>query len=494
MSRPQAPWSPRDKLKPHPRKAYPMETNLHLSTSLSENIALLHKLLPIGKSFDLVTRDLYLGSTQAYWLGINGFCKTEILQQIFSDLQDPLYTKDSHIKDILHYMNAKIGYAQTVLTDSWDEILRNVLSGPSVLLIDGFAQAILIDVRTYPTRSVGEPDSERITRGARDGFVETMLFNANLIRRRVRSPRLTFAMHSVGSESKTDVAVAYLEDCVNRELLDALSRALENIRATSLTMGAKSLEELLVRRRWWTPLPSIQMTERPDVACSYLTEGHILIIVDNSPTVLILPCTVFQFTQSPEDYYKSPLTGSYFRLVRLACIPVSLLLMPLFLLIAAYYPQTADKWQLLASEELTPLRLCVYVLAVEFLLDLFKYSASVSSSRFSGSLSIVGGLLIGDIAVSLNWASTEVLFYAAVTLLASLSLSSVEFSDALRIYRIFLIAGTAFFGLWGFLVCLGLVFISVLATPTFGGMSYFWPLFPFNGKALFTLLFRCPTF
>lgn len=465
-----------------------------LEKELSENIKSLKKLLPVEESFDLVTRELYLGKTPAYFLCINGFCKTEVLQQIFSDLQNPIYMQNNTVEDIARYLNAKIGYAQASLCDNWEDILRSVLSGPSVLLIDGFSQAILLDVRSYPARGISEPDNERITKGARDGFVETLLSNANLIRRRVRSPYLTFSMHSVGTESRTDVAVAYLGNQVNTELLETLSHALDTLQVTSLTMGAKSLDELLVKKKWWTPLPSIRMTERPDVACSYLLEGHLLIIVDNSPEALILPCTIFQFTQSPEDYYKSPLLGTYFRLVRFACIPVSLFLMPLFLLLTVYYPQVADRWQILSTENLTPLQLIIYVLAVEFLLDLFKYSASVSSSRFSGSLSIVGGLLIGDIAVSLNWASTEVLFYAAVTLLASLSLANIEFSDALRIYRIFLILATSFWGLWGFLISLTLVSVSILATPTFGGMSYFWPLFPFNGKALCTLLFRYPTF
>lgn len=479
---------------PHQKRGFSMEQTPSLSTSLQENIAIIHKLLPIGTSFDLVYRNLYLCDTPAYWLGVNGFCRTEILQQIFSDLQNPLYVRNGQVEEIVRYMNSKIGYAQVSLSDSWQDILRNVLSGPSVLFIDGFAQAILIDVRTYPTRGIAEPDTEKSTRGARDGFVETLLFNANLIRRRVRSTDLTFAMHSIGTHSKTDVAVAYLGDCVNRELLDTLTHSLQQLQVTSLTMGAASLVELLVKKRWWNPLPSIQMTERPDVACSYLLEGHILIIVDNSPAVLILPGTVFQFTQSPEDYHKSPLVGSYFRMMRLFCIPVSLLLMPLFLLLTAHFPEFAAKWQLLHTENLTPTRLIVYVLIVEFILDLFKYSASVSSSRFSGSLSIVGGLIISDIAVSLNWASTEVLFYAAVTLLASLSISSVEFSDALRVYRIFLVLITGFGGLPGFLIGLTLVSTSFVTTPTFGGMSYFWPLFPFNGKALRTLLFRCPTY
>ena len=464
-----------------------------LSPNLEQNISRLKKLLPIGISFDLITRDIYLGETKGYFLGINGLCKTEVLQQIFSDLQNPWFTKDSKVEDILRYMNAKIGYAQVSLAGTWDDILKNVLSGPCALFIDGFSQAILIDVRSYPTRGISEPDAEKTTRGARDGFVETLLFNANLIRRRIRSPQLCFAMHSVGEESKTDVAVAYLEHTVNRELLDSLSQAIDSLNITALTMGVKSLEELLVKKRWWNPLPSIQVTERPDVACSYLEEGHILILVDNSPLTLILPCTVFQFTQSSEDYYKSPLVGTYFRLVRFACIPISLLLMPAFLLITAYFPQTAEKWRLLSTEGLTPLQLIIYVFAVEFILDLFKYSTSVTSSKFSGSLSIVGGLIIGDVAVSLNWVSTEILFYGAVTLLTSLSISSMEFSDALRIYRILLIAATAFGGVWGFFVSLLLVLASIFTTPTFGGMSYFWPLFPFNGQALKKLLFRSPT-
>lgn len=466
---------------------------MNLSRDLDENIRYLETQLPLGTSFDLMTRRLLLGKTRAFFLGVNGFCKTDVLQQIFSDLQNPLYMQDDRVDDILLYMERKIGYAQTSLENSWEEILRNVLSGPAALFIDGFDRAVLIDARTYPARSIAEPDLEKATRGARDGFVETLLFNANLIRRRVRSHRLCFAMHGVGSVSKTDVAVAYLEDAVNGGLLEKLSRTLDSLQAASLTMGARSLEELLLRKRWWNPLPSMQMTERPDVACSYLLEGHILILVDNSPLVMILPCTVFQFTQSPEDYYKSPAVGTYFRLVRFCCMPVSLLLMPLFLLLGGFFPDAARELGLLGDGAMTRQRLFFYVLAVEFLLDLFRYSSALSSGKFSGSLSIVGGLIIGDIAVSLNWASVEVLFYAAITLLASMAITDAEFSDALRLYRIFMLVLTGLFGLPGFVTALSLALLSMATTPTFGGFSYFWPLFPFNGKALYRLLFRSPT-
>ena len=259
-------------------------------------------------------------------------------------------------------------------------------------------------------------------------------------------------------------------------------------------MGAKSLEELLVKKRWYNPLPSIHVTERPDVACSYLAEGHILILVDNSPSVLILPCTIFQFTQSPEDYYKSPSVGTYFRLVRFGCVLASLLLLPLFLLLTTRFPEFSLRLGLLASPDIGPIRMFFFVMAVEFALDLFKYSAAHSSSRFSGSLSVIGGLIIGDIAIEMNWASVEVIFYAAITLLTTLSLSSIEFGDAIRLYRIFLIATTGAFGLWGFWCGLFLVLLSAATTPTFAHMSYFWPLFPWNKAALKTLLFRSPTF
>lgn len=466
---------------------------MSLSTKLEENIQYLNQALPIKDSFDLITRELLLGETNAYFLGVNGFCKTEVLQRIFSDLQNAQYSADQKVENLEKYVQSKIGYAQVHLTGSWDTLIRNVLSGPVALIIDGFDKAVLIDVRSYPTRGIVEPDLERVTRGSRDGFVETLLFNANLIRRRVRSARLCFSMHSVGTDSKTDVSIAYLKNSVNKELLAKLSETIDNLQVTSLTMGAKSLEELLLPKHWWNPLPSIQITERPDVACSYLMEGHILVLVDNSPVVLILPCTVFQFTQSPEDYYNSPSVGTYFRLVRFLCIPVSLLLMPLFLLLTAYFPDFSSRWGLLSSGIIGPGRIIFYVFTVEFILDLFKYSSSLSSGKFSGSLSIIGGLIIGDIAVSLNWLSVEVLFYGAVALLASLSISSIEFSDALRVYRIFLIIATSFWGLSGFLVSLILVLLSVTTTPTFGGFSYFWPLFPFNKKALGRLLFRSPT-
>lgn len=485
-----------------------------LSKSLQENIVTAKSLLPIGKSFDIVTRDLVLGDTNAYFIGVNGLIQSDVLQLIFSDLQNPEYTRNSSIEDIVSFMASKIGFAQVQLCKNWGDITKQILSGPVVLLVEGFDQAIVIDARTYPVRSMEEPDVEHVTKGARDGFVETLLYNTNLIRRRIRSASLVFEICSVGTDSKTDVAIAYVDGLADKKLLKEIRTAISDLKVSSLTMGDKSLEELLVKKHWFHPLPSTHSTGRPDVACSYLTEGHVLIIVDNSPFVLILPSNIFQFTQNPDDYYASPLVGNHFRFIRFICLMISLLLMPVYFLIAGHFPDFAMEFHLL-SEPLSKLELFIYILVVEFALDLFKYSSVHSPGRVSGSLSLIGGLIIGDIAIDLNWASTEVLFYAAVTLLANLAITSIEFADGIRIYRLFLIfviGSGGLLGDWliqthrimhsfgsfiGVMACafgLLLVLLSVATTPTFGKVSYLWPLIPFNRKALATLLFRYPTF
>lgn len=456
-------------------------TNKKLTTSLDQNIKLLHSILPIDKSYDYITQEISFSKKRGFFLGLNGFFNTDTLQKIFSDINDDVTP-------------SKAAYAQIDESSDLEQIVTAVLSGMCLCIFENSDVAFLIDVRTYPQRGMEEPDTEKITKGAKDAFVETISTNINLIRRRVRSRDLIFENQTLGSESKTDIAICYLDKSCNHQLLDNIKDKIQNINITSLTCGVKSLEELLVPRAWYHPMPVILMTERPDVATSYLTEGHILVLVDNSPLVMVLPCTIFQFTQSTEDYYRSPAAGTYFRLVRFLCIPISLLLMPTFMLICAFYPELSEKWQLLSTGQLAPVRLIFYVFATEFLLDLFQYSGAMSSSRFSPSLSIVGGLLIGDMAISLNWASEEVLFYGAITMLSSLAIYHIVLSEALRIYRIFLLFMTGIFGPYGYIAGILMIIISVCTTPTFDMMSYFWPLYPFNFQALKTLLFRSPTY
>lgn len=462
-----------------------------ISANIQENIAKARSLMAIKQSFDYIERNLFFGKTKVYMLAINGFTQTEVLQHIVADVQS-LSDGEGEIRNLETFIDCKLGFAQVAYVEDWEALIKNLLSGQTILIVDGFDRAVSIDTRTYPVRSIAEPDTEKVTRGAKDGFVENIIMNTALMRRRIRDPKLTFELHQVGSDSKTDVAIAYIKGKAEEKLIEKVRAKLDGLKVTSLTMGIQSLKELMIPRSYFHPLPSVFTTERPDVASSYLEEGYVLLVPDTSPEVLVLPCSIFQFTQSPEDYYKSPVVGNYIRLMRLFSLLASLLLLPLFLLFGAHVP-LPEEFALVSTEGMTPVKLFIMVLVIELALDLFRYSTSHTSERFAGALSIVGGLIIGDVAIDLEWASLEVLFYGAATMLATLSIASLEMAEGIRIYRIFLVLCTGFFGLWGFGIGLAFVIISVITTPVFGKTSYFWPLVPFQWKALKTLLFRYPT-
>jgi len=462
-----------------------------LSTNLQQNIEMARSLMAIKQSFDYIERELIFGKTRVYMLAINGFTQTEVLQHIVADVQS-LSNHEGEIQNLENFIDAKLGFAQVSYVEDWQALIKNLLSGQTILIVDGFGKAVSIDTRTYPGRSIEEPDTEKVTRGAKDGFVENIIMNTALMRRRIRDPKLTFELHQVGKDSKTDVAVAYIQGKADEVLLEKVRKKLDDLQVTSLTMGMQSLKELMIPRSYFHPLPSVFTTERPDVASSYLEEGYVLLVPDASPMVMVLPCNIFQFTQSPEDYYKSPAVGNYIRLMRMFSLLASLLLLPLFLLFGAHVP-LPEEFALVSTEGMTPVKLFIMVLVIEVALDLFRYSTSHTSERFAGALSIVGGLIIGDVAIDLEWASLEVLFYGAATMLATLSIASLEMAEGIRIYRIFLVLCTGFFGVWGFFIGLTLVFLSVVSTPVFDKTSYFWPLVPFQWSALKTLLFRYPT-
>ena len=469
----------------------------NVSSSLQDNINTLNELLPLNKSFDLLTRRIELCHIDSFFVGINGYCDDRVLHTIFKDLQSMDYSnllkEENSSQKLIQKFTHTFPVGQVQHFPEFEPLIKNLLSGTILLFFEGTNEGFTIDIREYPARSIEEPENEKVIRGSKDGFVETLLFNANLIRRRIRSPQLTFEIFSVGSESKTDVSLAYINGEADSQLLASIRKNLQELKVSSLTMGTKSMEELLIPHKWYHPLPSLFRTERPDVACSYLLEGYVLLMVDTTPSVMVLPCSIFQFSQSPEDYYKSTLMGNYIRFFRFLCGMASLLLLPLFLLLASNPALLPQGVTLLPTGELSPMRLFIYVLFAELALDLFKYSSSHNSSGFSGSFGIIGGLLIGDVAIKLQWASSEIIFYAAATMLASLSLNSIEYADAIRMYRIFLIITTGLGGVYGFLIGFCLILLSICTTPGALGRSYFWPLFPFNWKALRTLLFRFPT-
>jgi len=285
------------------------------------------------------------------------------------------------------FVEHHLPYVEGEYTKNTDLMLQMVLSGTTLILGEPFGEyGVIVDSRTYPARSVGEPDTDRVMLGSRDGFVETLVFNTALIRRRIRDPRLTMHYLSVGTHSKTDVVLCYLEGQADPKYVATLKQKLGSIRTGALSMGHESLAELLIKQRWYNPFPKIRYTERPDVAAAQVLEGSVLILCDNSPEVMVLPSTIFDFMQETNDFYFPPLTGTYIRIVRHIVFWATLLLVPIWFLLTKN-PALTPPWLTFALPESTgKIPIFVQLLLVEFMVDGLRMASMNTPDMLSNSL------------------------------------------------------------------------------------------------------------
>ncbi|GKX29525.1 spore germination protein [Vallitalea longa] len=464
---------------------------MELVKNLSENIEEINRLLPIKKSFDIIGRNLTFGNTEGYLIFIDGFAKDDIMLWLLDNLQN-LPKKETSIYNLKEWISSHIGYIEVETFTDYNVLQNSVLAGAVGLILEGQSEGIIIDARTYPARGPQEPDLEKVTRGSRDGLVETIIFNTALIRRRVRDARLIFEMKTVGKRSKTDVSVGYIADLVDKNLLDDINKKIDKIQVESLIMAEKSLDELLIKKKWYNPLPQIRFTERPDVVAAHLLEGHIAIIVDTSPSVILLPTTFFHFTQHSEDYYQNPVVGTYIRWIRFFAIFIATILSPLWLLLAlnpSYLPETL---KFIGPEEVGNIPIFIQFVLLEIGLDMLRIASIHTPNTLSTSLGIIGGLILSQFAVDVGWFIPETILYMAVVGICTFASPSIEFAFAIRLFRLFLLLSTGLFNIYGFAAGLIIILTIIGTTKTFSGMRYTWPLIPFNGKALSNILFRKP--
>lgn len=251
-----------------------------ISGSLKKDMQFLNTILDVKNNFDVVHRVIHMGGREACMYLVDGFCKDDLIQkllQYFMELAPEKLPGDAH-----EMSKQEIPYVEVDIESHWDKIVTGLLSGVFVLLIEGFEKALLIDARTYPARSVEEPEKDKVLRGSKDGFVETVVFNTALIRRRIRSADLRMKMMSAGQSSKTDIVLCYMEERVDKAFLQEIQKKIERIQVDSLTMNQESLAECLYQRKWYNPFPKFKYTERPDTAAAQVLEGNIVILVDNS--------------------------------------------------------------------------------------------------------------------------------------------------------------------------------------------------------------------
>jgi stage V sporulation protein AF len=470
-----------------------MNRNPKLSSDINQNKSIIKNYLPIKKSFDLIGRELIIGqSIDAYLLFIDGFAKDDIMLWILDILQSLPENKISN--DIIETLIKKrIGYIEVERFTDFEQMSTMVLSGALALIVDGVDEGILIDAREYPVRSPQEPELEKVSRGSRDGLVETIIFNTALIRRRLRDPNLIFEITSVGKRSKTDVVIAYLDDLVDKQLLKEVQDKINKIDVGALVMAEKTLEELLIKKHWYNPLPQVKFTARPDVVAAHLLEGHIAIIVDTSPSIMLLPVTMFHFTQHAEDYYQNIMVGTYYRWIRFLGMLSAFLLPPLWLLLVENKELLPNFLQFIGPKDEFTIPLTIQLLLLEFGLDILRISSIHTPSALNTSLGIIGGLILSDLAVKVGIFVPETVLYMAIAGIGTFATPSLEFALAIRIFRLFLLIMTGLIGIWGFVGALIIIFIIICSCRSFKyGKAYTWPLIPLKLKPLSHILFRMP--
>lgn len=463
---------------------------MKLEKSIKKNIEILDGELGIEKSFDIVNREFQVGGKTASLIFIDGFAKDDVMLWIMQELQR-LGRGDIVPNTIKKIVESGIGYLEVETTDRFEDVIEKVLAGPLALLIDGVCEAIIIDAREYPVRAPEESELEKVTRGSRDGLVETIVFNTALIRRRIRDPKLRNELIQVGARSKTDVVVSYIEDIANPELVNQVKEKIKSVETDSLVMGEKTLEEFIVGRSW-NPLPQAKFTERPDVAAAHLLEGHIAVIVDTSPSVMILPVCMFHFTQHAEDYYQNPTIGTYLRWVRLVSMGISLVLPALWLIAVEYREALPPALRFLGAKSDSAIPLFLQFLALEIGIDMLRLASIHTPNALTTSLGIIGALLLGELAVKVGWFVSETILYIAIAGIGSFATPSIEFALAIRLFRLIILILTGMLKGYGFLLGLFFFIVIITTTKSMGGVRYTWPLIPFDWKALSTILFRKP--
>lgn len=449
------------------------------------------KILAPDKSFDLVKRRLLVGKNEITLYYVDGFIKDETMQKLMQGMT-ALKQLPSGREAAKEFADRHVPYVEVEVTADADAVTFMVLSGGAAVIGETFgSEVVLIDARTYPVRSVSEPESDRVMRGARDGFVETLIFNTALLRRRIRDPRLRVVYKNIGKKSKTDIALVYIEGEADEKYVKWLSAKLDAIDTDCIPMGHESLAECLIQKKWYNPFPKIRSTERPDAAAAQLVEGNVIILCDTSPEAMLLPTSILDFLQETGDYYFSPLTGSYLRIVRHCIFWLTIFLVPLWYLLV-HNTQWLPQWLMfIIPEDYGALPIIVQLFLVEFVLDGLKLASMNTPSMLTNSLSVVGGLILGDFAVDIGWLIPEVILYMAFVAIANFTQASYQLGYAVKFMRMLLLAITALLGVWGFaLGIIGIIALIACNRTVNLDRSYLYPLIPFDGKALMRLLFR----
>lgn len=459
-----------------------------LNSNFKHNTELLDKVLRADESFDIIRRDILINGRNARIYSIDGLVKDTVMGKIMMFFYE--ITDDSFFEDADTFAKGCVPYIEVNTETDVDTITRNILSGISAVIIDGFDKAVMMDTRTYPQRQTSEPDTDKVMRGSKDGFVETIISNVALMRRRVRDVNFTVKPFSVSRTSKSDVVVCYMEDKVDHKLLQAITDRIQKVKVDSLAMNQQSLLEAIYPKKWYNPFPKIKYTERPDSAAANVIKGNIIILVDNSPSALVLPTSIFDITEEADDYYFPPFTGSYLRLARFLIVLLSVFITPLWLLAQQNPELVPDALKFVVTTDQFNVPIFWQLIILEIAIDGLRLASLNTPSSLSGTLGIIGAIALSEFTIDVGWFSTEAILYMAFVTIAGFSQPNYELGYCIKFIRIMLLILTVLFDLWGFIAGVIITAILLLTNKTVSGKSYLYPLIPFNGKAFLNKVLR----
>lgn len=430
----------------------------------------MNEVLPVKESFDLVQRDIVIGGKKSSFFFIDGFTKDDTMLKIMTSFFS--VTEEKMPDSATEFSRLLVPYVEVDTLSEFDGIIKNLLSGTTCLFVDGYEACIVIDCRTYPARGVDEPYNDKSLRGPRDGFVETIVFNTALMRRRIRDPHLIMKMTEIGESSRTDVAICYMDDRVDQELLKNLNSRLEKIHVDALRMTQQTLAEELFKRKWFNPFPKFKFTERPDTAASCLLEGKVVILVDNSPSAMILPTSILDMIEEANDYYFPTITNVYLKVSRALITIATVFVTPLFLLFMQNLEWLPEVFAFVAIKDTVNIPLIFQLLILELAIDGLRLAAMNTPSMLSTPLSVIAGIVMGEFSVRSGWFNSEVMLYMAFVAVANYTQPNFELGYALKFMRLLLLVLTAMFNWIGFLIGCVIVIVSIVCNKTLSGRSY----------------------
>ena len=458
------------------------------TTDYNTNLQIISDALRSDQSFDLVKRDLIIADRKAALFFIDGLLKDDITEKILEFFYKNV--KSENFKSALYFAQSSVPYVEVEVTSDLKKICTNVLSGISALIIEDFTEVILLDTRTYPQRSTSEPDNDKVLRGSRDGFVETLINNTALIRRQIRDTNLTVKAYSVGTQSHTDIAVIYMENKVDKKLLANLDKRLKAIDVPSLTINQQSLVEALYKNLWYNPFPKVKHTERPDTTASAILDGNIVILVDNAPSALLLPTSIFDVLEEADDYYFPPVTGTYLKLARYFITIVTVLITPLWLLALQNPDYCPEFFRFVLLDEPQNIPVFWQLILMEVGIDGLRLAALNTPNSLTTPLSIIGAIALSEFAVESGWVSMDAILYMALVTVANFTQPNFELGYSFKFCRVLLLVLTYIFNVWGFIIAFIINLVLLCTNRTLSSKSYLYPLVPFNGKEFLRKILR----